>query len=345
MRHEYHRPEVPARGNRTKGRVEHPLGFRCGGHSHRNQIFASELPSTVDLDEMKRLFSQHGYAVARGLFSTIEVEAIKMAFDKIAKGGAIPGQFEKVPAGESGGDPSKELPRVNHPHRFDPVSRKNLIHPGLLTCLRELMQDDVLAAQSMFYYKPPGSRGQAIHQDNFYLMVEPATCVAAWTAIDHADPENGGMYLVADTANEEIACPQMANQKESFTTHFVPTPKVKKALPCVMKGGDTLFLRQFDSWPRSQPFQGPLPALFHLPLRAEAHPQHQQVLHPAPHARGRGGVHRREPIRRRIRPGLDQRGFLRRRDSLSFGPRLGKGDTARAFPAGNQATIGAAGPR
>jgi ectoine hydroxylase-related dioxygenase (phytanoyl-CoA dioxygenase family) len=94
--------------------------------------------------------------------------------------------------------------------------------------MRELLHDDVLAANCMFYYKPPGSRGQAMHQDNFYLLLEPNTCVAAWTAIDDPDPENGGMYLVSDTADEEIACPELANKDESFTTHFVPTPKGKK---------------------------------------------------------------------------------------------------------------------
>ncbi len=201
----------------------------------------SQLPPTVDLVEMKRSFDQHGYAVARGLFSAFEVEEIKVAFDRIGKGGPIPGHFDPVPVAESGGDPLKELPRVHHPHRFDPVSRKHLIHPGVLTCLRELMQDDVFAAQSIFYFKPPGARGQAMHQDNFYLMVEPSTCVAAWTAIDDADPGNGGMYLVGDTADEDVACPQMANPEESFTIHFVPTPKGKKAVPCVMKAGDTLF--------------------------------------------------------------------------------------------------------
>jgi ectoine hydroxylase-related dioxygenase (phytanoyl-CoA dioxygenase family) len=49
------------------------------------------------------------------------------------------------------------------------------------------------------------------------------------------------MYLVADTADEEITCPETANAAESFTPHFVPTPKGKKAVPCKMKAGDTLF--------------------------------------------------------------------------------------------------------
>ena len=202
---------------------------------------SASLPASVDLDEMKASFKQHGYAVARGLFSDAEVEEIKSTFARIAENGPIPGHFDQVSKEESGGDPLKEFPRVMHPHRFDALSRKNLVHPGVLTCLRELMQEDVLAAQSMFYYKPPGSRGQAMHQDNFYLLVEPQTCVAAWTAIDDADPDNGGMYLVADTAEEEIACPETANAAESFTTHFVPTPKGKKAVPCQMKAGDTLF--------------------------------------------------------------------------------------------------------
>jgi phytanoyl-CoA hydroxylase len=200
-----------------------------------------KLPSSVDLDEMKASFKQHGYAVARGLFSQAEVEEIKINFARIAENGPIPGFFDKVSREESGGDPLLEFPRVMQPHRFDAISRKNLVHPGVLTCLKELMQEDALAAQSMFYYKPPGSRGQAMHQDNFYLLVEPQTCVAAWTAIDDTDPDNGCMYLVADTAEEEIACPETANAAESFTTHFVPTPKGKKAVPCRMKAGDTLF--------------------------------------------------------------------------------------------------------
>lgn len=199
------------------------------------------LPPSVDLEEMKASFQQHGYALARGLFSAKEVEEIKATFDTVAEAGPIPHHFDPVPRDKSGGDPLKEFPRVMHPHRFNEVARRQLVHPGVLACLRELMASDVLAAQSMFYFKPPGSRGQALHQDNFYLMVEPRTCVAAWTAIDNADPENGGMYLVSDTADEEIQCPKNADPAESFTTHFVPTPQGKKAVPCIMKAGDTLF--------------------------------------------------------------------------------------------------------
>lgn len=199
------------------------------------------LPPSVDPAEMKASFQRHGYAVARGLFSPEEVAEIKDTFDDIARHGPIPGYFEPASAGEAPSDPLKRFPRVMHPHRFNAVARRNLVHPHVIACLRELLEDDVLAAQSMFYFKPPGSRGQAMHQDNFYLMVEPQTCVAAWTAIDDSDPANGGMYLVPDTANETLVCPDAADPNESFTTHLVPLPPGKKAVPCVMKAGDTLF--------------------------------------------------------------------------------------------------------
>lgn len=201
---------------------------------------ARNLPGSVDLPEMLASFEQHGYAVARGLFSSEEVAELRSAFAGVAESGPIPGHFEPA-EGADASDPLQKFPRVHHPHRFLPVARKNLVHPGVISCLRHLMGEDVLAAQSMYYFKPPGARGQAMHQDNFYLMVEPQTCVAAWTAIDDADPENGGMYLVADTAAEEIICPGKADPSESFTTHLVPLPPGKKAHPCVMKAGDTLF--------------------------------------------------------------------------------------------------------
>lgn len=201
----------------------------------------ANIPIAADLESMRDSFHRRGYVVARGLFQKNEVDQIKQTFDRIAASGPVPGHFDPVPRQQSGGDPLKEYPRIHHPHRFDAVSRRALLHPGVLGCVRDLMGEDTLAAQSMFYFKPPGARGQAMHQDNFYLMVEPHTCIAAWTAIDDVDPENGGLYLIDDTANEPIVCPGTADPTLSFTSHLVPTPEGKHAVPCILNAGDTLF--------------------------------------------------------------------------------------------------------
>ena len=77
----------------------------------------------------------------------------------------------------------------------------------------------------MVYFKPPGARGQELHQDQFYLAVEPGTCVAAWIAIDRCDAENGAMMIVPKTNHEEVVCPGVADQATSFTKHYVIKPR------------------------------------------------------------------------------------------------------------------------
>ena len=68
-----------------------------------------------------------------------------------------------------------------HPHRINGLARA-LLDPRPATSWKRCSGEEPLAAQSMFYFKPPGARGQALHQDNFYLRVKPGTCVAAWIA-------------------------------------------------------------------------------------------------------------------------------------------------------------------
>src|SRR4030095_11035978 len=103
-------------------------------------------------------------------------------------------------------DPLRTWPRVMHPHKFMPLALRYLLDSRILDLLRVLLGEEPLAAQSMFYFKPPGARGQAWHQDNFYLRVSPGTCVAAWIAIDPSDQGNGGLQLVPGTHRMEVVC-------------------------------------------------------------------------------------------------------------------------------------------
>ncbi|WP_199615864.1 phytanoyl-CoA dioxygenase family protein [Paenibacillus alkalitolerans] len=189
--------------------------------------------------EQKRQFETEGYLVVKGLYSKVQLEEIGQTFEEIGKQ-TIPGYFEPdMSAGAA--DPLKRYPRVMHPHRFNDTAKKYMLHRPVLAVLEDLYGEQPLAAQSMFYYKPPGARGQALHQDNFYLKVEPGNCIAAWTAIDAADEENGGLLVVPKTNDYEIVCPEYADAKESFTTHYVKPPKDQKAVPVNMEPGDVLF--------------------------------------------------------------------------------------------------------
>ncbi|TDQ42962.1 phytanoyl-CoA dioxygenase family protein [Aureibacillus halotolerans] len=189
--------------------------------------------------EQKSTFDNEGYVVVKGLFSQEDVEVIRSTFERIGNE-SVPGYFEPDLSGDAV-DPLQRYPRVMHPHRFNETAKNYMLHSPVLDVLEDLYSEDVLAAQSMFYYKPPGARGQALHQDNFFLKVDPGNCIAAWTAIDAADEDNGGLLVVPQTNNDEIVCPEESDATESFTKGYVKPPKGKKAVPVKLDEGDVLF--------------------------------------------------------------------------------------------------------
>jgi phytanoyl-CoA hydroxylase len=204
-------------------------------------------------------WDRDGYHVQRGLFSADEVAAIRERFDRIAeRGEPIPGHWEPHP--DDSGDILSRFPRIMHPHDFDPESKAVLLDPRVHRILVQLMGDEVLACQTMFYFKPPGARGQAFHQDNYYLLVQPYTCIAAWLAVDRSWPENGGLMVTPGTHRSEVECPESADLTQSFVDDYVAPPTEPVGLD--LAPGDMLFFTgsvihgsgpnaAADSWRRS----------------------------------------------------------------------------------------------
>jgi phytanoyl-CoA hydroxylase len=191
--------------------------------------------------EQIRSFQENGYLVVEGLFAPDEIRALVDYFMEMHEGGPIPGCFEPASPEEAGGDILKLYPRMMHPHRVNEVALRYLLDDRLEDVLTGLFGEEPLAAQSMLYFKPAGAKGQALHQDNFFLKVEPGTCIAAWVALDPADQENGGLEVVPGTHDMELFCPEEADSEVSFTRDYVPVPEGLEAVPVVMQPGDVLF--------------------------------------------------------------------------------------------------------
>ncbi|HVK05082.1 MAG TPA: phytanoyl-CoA dioxygenase family protein [Armatimonadaceae bacterium] len=195
---------------------------------------------------LKEQFDRDGYAVVRGLFSPAEVAEIRETFMAQAAGGPIEGLSDGHWQNCDPSDPLKFYPRMMHPHLHadkpvGPLSMRYMLDRRVETVLAALMGEAPIAAQSMFYFKPAGARGQDLHQDNFYLRVKPGTCYAAWVAVDDVDEENGGMMLVPGSHLLDIACPQKSDPTISFTDAHVPVPEGMSTAPANMKAGDCLF--------------------------------------------------------------------------------------------------------
>jgi len=129
-----------------------------------------------------------------------------------------------------------------HPHRYSARVVEWFTNPKVAEVLECLFGAPALGAQTM-YYEPPGAKGQGMHQDNFYLLASPATCIAAWTAIDDADVDNGCLYVVPGSHCGDILCPEKGAKRwlgygDSHITHF---PRETKPIAMPVRRGQILF--------------------------------------------------------------------------------------------------------
>ncbi len=184
-------------------------------------------------------YQQHGYVVVSGLFSDDEVRRLREHYMTFRPAPPAEGDTRNQDITE--GDPLKLYARLMQPHRFDETSLRWLLDPRLNDCLTTLLGAEPYAVQTMVYYKPAGSRGQALHQDQFYLRVNPGTCMAAWMALDDCDEENGCLQVVPGTQDIPVLCSKEADPDQSFTSDTVDLPAGMQPVPVVMRAGDVLF--------------------------------------------------------------------------------------------------------
>jgi phytanoyl-CoA hydroxylase len=184
----------------------------------------------------REIFEQQGYWLERGLFENAEVEKMRDHFGQMNEEGR---GYLEVEVGA--GDPLGVFPRIMMPHRFDELSLAFLTDARLDRIMTEILGSSPIAVQTMFYFKPPGARGQALHQDNFYLLAKPGTCVGAWLAVDDCDEENGCLQVVPGSQELPVLCTIEADTSVSFTDVTVPVPPGLVVTPVEMKAGDVLF--------------------------------------------------------------------------------------------------------
>ncbi|MBX3014356.1 MAG: phytanoyl-CoA dioxygenase family protein [Caldilineaceae bacterium] len=195
------------------------------------------LPS--DFSVYQQQFQTEGYVVVPGLFSAEEVARYLEHYMALRAQGDLPGDFAGVNATST--DPLKKFPRMIHMHRWDELSLQWLIDQRLNQCMSALLGREPYAVQTMLYFKPPGSRGQALHQDQYYLRVQPGTCLAAWMALDRCDEENGCMQVVPRSHKLPLLCTTKADISQSFTDVTVPLPAEMHSVPVLMAPGDVFF--------------------------------------------------------------------------------------------------------
>jgi phytanoyl-CoA hydroxylase len=189
---------------------------------------------------IERTYEEDGFVVARGLFSADEAACWRDHFMRLREAGAYPGDV--VGVDPTSNDPLRRYPRMIHMHRWDDDALAWLLEPRLAQALTTLLDGvEPYAVQTMLYFKPPGARGQAAHQDQHYLRVNPGTCIAAWMALDRCDEDNGCLEVLPHSQDWPVLCTTVADTTESFTDVTVPLPEGVELQPVIMDPGDVLF--------------------------------------------------------------------------------------------------------
>lgn len=190
------------------------------------------------MSSLAEQWGREGFVLARGVYSAEEIGAIRehfMAWNASDR----KEDFDKIdPTGQ---DPLAKYPRIIHPHRRDALSMRFMLDSRLRDLMVDFLGEEPVAAQTMFYFKPPQARGQALHQDQTYLRANPGTCLAAWLAVDDCDDENGCLQVVPGSHVLPILCPVGADLSVSFTGETVPVPDGFEVVKMHMKAGDVLF--------------------------------------------------------------------------------------------------------
>lgn len=200
--------------------------------------------SNIALDSsgtVRERYDHDGVVQIPGLISVEEIADIRSAFMEQVDRDRSLAWDDNIPDD----DPLHRYPRFVQPHRrmdteVGRLARRWMLARRIFDMVTELI-GPASGAQSMFYFKPPSARGQALHQDNLSLQTHPETCIAAWIAVDDCDAENGGLVVVPGSHLHDLVCPEEANMDESFTNAVVAVPEGLTLVQTEMKAGDVLF--------------------------------------------------------------------------------------------------------
>ena len=157
----------------------------------------------VSVEEYVR-FLVDGFLIVRGLVGPEEVQELLTHTEDLVYGRVdVPG-LEPPPPGASVAEIERRYLRIHMLHQHLEIHERFLLHPRILDVLEALIGPDVMAMQTMLFFKPPGGAGQGYHQDSYYIPTYPDTLCGAWLALERADEENGCVWFTGGTQHEPI---------------------------------------------------------------------------------------------------------------------------------------------
>jgi phytanoyl-CoA hydroxylase len=191
-------------------------------------------------------YKDEGFLVIPQGCSDDLIDAFNSHIHSIRSSDSMPEWAKPRRGGAAVDDADRFSVRLFNPHLHDGFSLQMMKLPVVRGALAQLLGDEAAGVQSMYFYKEPGSPGQAAHQDYYYIKNEPNTLTAAWVAMEYTNEENGCLYVIPGSHKLGILPHGAVKnlQEHEAWTHEVEDIDLSQEIPVILNKGDILV---FDS--------------------------------------------------------------------------------------------------
>lgn len=107
-----------------------------------------------------RTLRQDGFLKVQGLIPPEDIQDMMLHMDRVLEGKETAPGFPKIDPSMSATERASLFSRIHNAHRVHAAHERFLLHPRILDVLEQLNGPDVLALQSMSFFKQPGQPGQ-----------------------------------------------------------------------------------------------------------------------------------------------------------------------------------------
>jgi phytanoyl-CoA hydroxylase len=223
-----------------------------------------ERPTPLSAEQINQ-FQEQGYLLVKKGCSTDLVDAYNNHIYELRSSDPIPEWAQPRRGQTEVSEKERFSVRLFNPHQQDGFSRQMMKLSIIRGALAQLMGDEAVCVQSMYFYKEPGSPGQAAHQDYYYIKDDPMTMIAAWISMEDKVDEGNGCLRVIPGSHKLGLLPHgkvtNLDEHEAWTDQ-TEGMDLRQEIPVIMEKGDVLFFHELlihssnrnwsvDRWRRS----------------------------------------------------------------------------------------------
>ena len=221
--------------------------------------------------DLSDVFHRDGFVLVPGVFDAEEVRSLAEHVFQLRQPSRA--ELEKYDANpyDLGGKQSleelnpgelRQAGRMLRLHLFDEPTRRLLLDERLFRLVRALWPGEPLATHALYFPKPPGGRGMALHSDVGYLPCDPPEMAGCLIAVDDADAENGALSVVRGSHRMHAFARHSIGTEDFLFPEAFEQPPQSELVLVPMRAGDVLVFhgsslhssqpnRTSDRWRRS----------------------------------------------------------------------------------------------